>query len=371
LKLSKFIWQFDVLRGVAVLVVMVFHLGHNWRSGMLEPYTTWGWWGVDLFFILSGFLITGILLETRDAPDYFRTFYVRRILRIWPLYFGLLTTMMVFLPRVAPALSAPSIATAYPRWAYLLFIQNWYTHKVLGPLSVTWSLAVEEQFYIVWPTVVWLLSAKRLKTVLLFLIPAAPIGRLVIAYCGISADTTATRMDGLAVGALLAILVRELDASTIRKIGTLAVVPAGVAAVLAFRANWTWLLFSLLAVTFGSILCLALTTNLIPRSGFFSYTGKISFGLYLLHLPSFDLLRSGRIRNLLPQGALANDLCYSVLAFAATYLVASVSWFCMEKPILQLKRHFGRIANPHPSASAAWSARGVAQTEAVCRNPAL
>jgi peptidoglycan/LPS O-acetylase OafA/YrhL len=343
MKLPKVIWQFDQLRGLAVLAVMLFHMGNNWRSSVLTRYTTWGWTGVDLFFVLSGFLITGILLNTKDDPAYFRNFYARRILRIWPLYFTLLVALMLVLPWVSPRLAAPSVATAYPRWAYIVFVQNFFRdHKVLGPLSVTWSLALEEQFYVLWPLLVFLLTVKRLKVLLLVLIFAGPSAILISTYSGHRFDFTPFHIDGLAIGSLLAILVRDSHAAAIRKIALWALGASAVGVVFELLADSTWPQFFLLSVAFGSILCLAITTNLVQRNRFLCYTGKISYGLYLLHLPSFDLVRSDRIRAVLPHHPLANDLSYAAIAFAAAYVAATASWFCMEKPILTLKQYFNR-----------------------------
>jgi peptidoglycan/LPS O-acetylase OafA/YrhL len=345
MKLPRVIWQFDLLRGLAVLAVMLFHIAHNWRSTVLNPYTTWGWMGVDLFFVLSGFLITGILLETKADPAYFRNFYARRILRIWPLYFTLLAVFMFLLPWVSPRLAATSVATVYPRWAYLIFVQNFFRqHIVRGPLSVTWSLALEEQFYILWPVLVFLLTVRRLKVLLLGLIFAGPIAKLIIAHSGNQFDFSPFHIDGLAIGSLLAILVRDFPATAIRKIGLWALGASAVGIAFEVLADSTWPQFFLLSVGFGSILCLAITTNLVRRNRVLCYTGKISYGLYLLHLPSFDAVRSDHIRALLPHRPLANDLSYTVIAFATAYAAATASWFCMEKPILKLKQHFTRSA---------------------------
>jgi peptidoglycan/LPS O-acetylase OafA/YrhL len=367
MKLPKVIWQFDLLRGLAVLAVMLFHMGNNWRSAILPRYTTWGWTGVDLFFVLSGFLITGILLETKADPAYFQNFYARRILRIWPLYFTLLVVFMLVLPWVSPRLAAPSVTTAYPRWAYLLFVQNFFRqHKVLGPLSVTWSLAVEEQYYIVWPLMVFLLSVKRLKLLLLVLVLAGPIAALITTRSGNQFDFTPFHIDGLAIGSLLAIFVRNSVASAIRKIGLGALVGSAVGIALQLGTHSTWPQFFLLSVAFGSVLCLAITTTFIRRNRFLCYTGKISYGLYLLHLPSFDLVRSDRVRTVLPHGPLANDLSYTAIAFATAYAAATASWFCIEKPILRLKERFSRSGN----AKSAYAGR-TAPSQIVSLDPFL
>ena len=116
-----YIWQFDILRGLAVLAVIYFHAGkHLPRHPWLVTSGWYGWCGVDLFFVLSGFLITGILLDARGTDGFFTNFYARRILRIWPLYFAMLGMLLVVLPHIVPAMMAESVASARPVWAYPL-----------------------------------------------------------------------------------------------------------------------------------------------------------------------------------------------------------------------------------------------------------
>jgi peptidoglycan/LPS O-acetylase OafA/YrhL len=118
---------------------------------------------VDLFFVISGFLITGILLRSRTEDGYFRNFYMRRVLRIWPLYFAFLLLMLVVLPAASPSAMAKSMQSARPVWAFPLFLQNLLVYgKIVGPLGITWSLAIEEQFYMAWPFFVWKLSRTAL-----------------------------------------------------------------------------------------------------------------------------------------------------------------------------------------------------------------
>jgi hypothetical protein len=132
-----YIWQFDILRGLAVLAVIYFHAGkHLPRHQWLVTSGWYGWCGVDLFFVLSGFLITGILLDARGTDGFFTNFYARRILRIWPLYFAMLGMLLVVLPHIVPAMMAESVASARPVWAYPLFLQNLFNYgKPVGPLG--------------------------------------------------------------------------------------------------------------------------------------------------------------------------------------------------------------------------------------------
>src|SRR5207248_1231599 len=143
--------QLDGIRGVAILVVIL----HN--SGRFPRLFANGWMGVDLFFVLSGFLITGILLDTKESESYFKNFYARRCLRIWPLYYSLLLFMFVLVPLLRPSEAHIIFEKSSPWWAYPLFLQNFLipiSTNAAGPLAITWSLAIEEQFYLVWAVVV-------------------------------------------------------------------------------------------------------------------------------------------------------------------------------------------------------------------------
>src|SRR5262249_43223645 len=125
----------------------------------------YGWMGVDLFFVLSGFLITRILLDTKPSEHYFRNFYARRGLRIWPLYYAVLLFMFVVVPLLRPQDSAELFQRSFPWWSYPFFLQNFLVNApalAVGPLGVSWSLAVEEVFYLVWPFFVRYLPVERL-----------------------------------------------------------------------------------------------------------------------------------------------------------------------------------------------------------------
>jgi len=158
----------DGLRAIAIILVFLCHMQYhippvNLPAVVLRAYVSQGWMGVDLFFVLSGFLITGILLDTREARNYFRGFYLRRILRIFPLYYLVLIAVIF----AGIRLNNPAFTTKLPlpadRWLYFCYLTNWLAlwkahwglHYV-NYLAHFWSLAVEEQFYLVWPLVIWL-----------------------------------------------------------------------------------------------------------------------------------------------------------------------------------------------------------------------
>jgi peptidoglycan/LPS O-acetylase OafA/YrhL len=336
-----YIWQFDILRGLAVLAVIYFHAGkHLPRHQWLVTSGWYGWCGVDLFFVLSGFLITGILLDARGTDGFFTNFYARRILRIWPLYFAMLGMLLVVLPHIVPAMMAESVASARPVWAYPLFLQNLFNYgKPVGPLGVTWSLAVEEQFYFVWPLLIYFLKERTLRRVLVGVLLFEPVLRLGMSLSGATFTllytSTFTRLDGLAAGCLLAVLLRRWGAEVVRASAKYAVVPAVAITLAAGMLHEAWLLFSALALLFTAIAALAMTWQGMPRIGFLAYTGRISFGLYLLHLPVMDLLAAPRIRP-----HLGGDWGYAAASFVGMYALASASFYGFEQPILKFKKYF-------------------------------
>src|SRR5687767_2907742 len=164
---TGFIPALDGLRGIAIILVMLHHFTYYRPNSGIDAQIAsvlfFGWAGVDLFFVLSGFLITGILLDTRDSKRYFSTFYARRTLRIFPLYYLVLLLAFVVLPKF-PALHPVLLGQVGPvdlppQWPYWLYLTNFSIADggwVHGWVDVAWSLAIEEQFYLVWPLMIWL-----------------------------------------------------------------------------------------------------------------------------------------------------------------------------------------------------------------------
>ncbi|QIM53989.1 acyltransferase family protein [Hydrogenophaga crocea] len=209
--------ELDGLRGIAVGMVLVWHFvgalidqGLGGWTKLVYGLTIFGRTGVDLFFVLSGFLITGILLDRRQSPARFlQSFYVRRLLRIAPSY---LVLVAIFWAAVAAGARNDVFNSDTPLWHHLTFTQNWWMaeHDRWGPsaISVTWSVAIEEQFYLAFPLMVLLTPYKRLPVLLLAIALGSAVFRAMAWLLHDSAFTmyvhTLSRLDGLAAGAVIA-----------------------------------------------------------------------------------------------------------------------------------------------------------------------
>jgi peptidoglycan/LPS O-acetylase OafA/YrhL len=345
-KVREKIPQLDALRGIAILLVIAHNASlHYGTTSYLHPLLDRGWMGVDLFFVLSGFLISGILLDTKESPNYFRNFYARRVLRIWPLYYCLLAFMFVVLPHVSAAQGVAIFAKSSPWWAYPFFLQNFLlplSTDAAGPLGVTWSLAIEEQFYLVWPIIVRLLSKRQLAILAIVEIAASPVLRYFLAahHIHIYANFFC-RLDGLMLGAFLAALVRWKDFVRERYIG-LALAVLAVATPLAVimdlrRAEWIVFTFTSLAA--GAIVYLAMfwRQNWFQwplANRFLLFTGTISYGLFLLHKIAFAGVDGLRVNSVL------HPFVTLGVIVLGSYVLAIISWNVLEQPCLRLKRYF-------------------------------
>jgi len=332
------------LRGIAILLVFVYHCHLRLTGTWIYHASLWGWTGVNLFFVLSGFLITSILLESRARPRYFRNFYGRRALRIWPVYVLVLAVCYLMAPWFVGPSSFEAIRTA-PWWAYILFLQNLLHLALPPPIGPTWSLAIEEQYYLIWaPFVRFLRRPWMLAVVLASALVTSPLFRLTH-FAWITPTHTLTHLDGIAMGSLIALGLYTLPLSrrTWLTIGLIAI-PIGFFAA-ATIAGGTAFLDSALTTAFGGSVLAAIAScgarnplNGILRRGPLPFYGRISYGLYMTHIMVFVYF--GWFDARMDQYGMAGNLAVVAFRLAACTAVASALWYGFESQILKLKRYF-------------------------------
>ncbi|HKV47561.1 MAG TPA: acyltransferase [Candidatus Acidoferrales bacterium] len=350
--LPKHIPQLDVLRGIAVLTVIGYHGLHLIPHLHLNVVLGTGYVGVDLFFVLSGFLITGILVRTKDSPNYFRNFYARRALRIWPVYYLLLLFTFIALPLIHPQSTAVIFAKSHPWESYPFFLQNFaVTGNSFGTLTATWSLAIEEQFYLVWPLVIFLAPPRLLKPIAVGALFLSVAARWSVQYGLIPSviiyTNTLTRLDGLALGALLALWIPQARKTTVRlvaMIGLLLTTPIALA--LGYMHPGHWSFFAVVSACFACLLLLAIQIDVLSKLRFLRYTGKISYCLYLVHVPVFMLAEMSTVRRLAPfRPGTAGDAILFLASILVCYGIAAASWTFLESKFLRLKDRFNYTAS--------------------------
>ncbi len=366
--------QLDGVRGLAILMVLAWHYVAGLAGGEAgSAVAAWGpgvaqslglmWSGVDLFFVLSGFLIMGILLDNRDAGNFFRVFYARRACRIFPLY---AVVLLAYLALVAAGAGNDYslrylFDDALPTWSFATFTQNivmglegHYGQRFLG---CTWSLAVEEQFYLVVPVLAYLLPRRALAAVLVGLVAMAPALRC--AWPGMHAFVnTPFRADSLLAGALVAMLVRwEPFGSAVRRhlgvvYGMLATLAVG-AGVLTWRPeilgefDHTWLAALFCVVVLVAHLQTSGAWGRVLGSRALGWLGRLSYGIYLFHQIVLGFV-FWRVRGGPPSLASASDAGLVAVALGVTLALAVASFRWIESPFLNYGRQFQYERNRMP-----------------------
>ena len=344
--LPAYIPELQGLRGIAVLAVILYHCHPRLAGTWVYGASLWGWAGVNLFFVLSGFLITCILLESRSRPHYFRNFYGRRVLRIWPVYVLLLVVVYLEAPWFIGPTIGQAIRTA-PWWAYALFLQNMF-HIVLPPaLGPTWSLAIEEQYYFVWAPLVRVLRWPWLMAVvLLAAIVACPLVRQAHFHWMTSTHTLG-HLDGIAWGSLIAIALHRLHMARriLISLGLIGMI-AGFWAT-ATIAGGTAYLDSALAIAFaGTVLAAIASTgmrgpiNYMLAKGPLAFYGRISYGLYMTHISVFIFFGWFDEKTDKAHSGIAGNLAIVLFRLITTTTVATALWYGFESRILRLKKYF-------------------------------
>jgi peptidoglycan/LPS O-acetylase OafA/YrhL len=342
--LPPYIPELQGLRGIAVLSVVLYHCHPRFEGTGFYAVSLWGWAGVNLFFVLSGFLITSILLESRAKPHYFRNFYGRRALRIWPVYVLVLAVCYLNAPWFIGPTILDAIKTA-PWWAYILFLQNLF-HLALPPaIGPTWSLAIEEQYYFLWAPLVRILRYPwMLASLLIAALIASPLLRRTH-FAWITPTHTLTHLDGIAMGSLLALGLYTLPISrrTWLWLG-IAATPVGFCAA-ATIAGGTAFLDSALTTLFAGVVLASIAStgarnplNALLSRGPLAFYGRISYGLYMTHIMVFIYFGwfDARMNHYGIPGSLA-VVAFRLLACTA---IATALWYGFESRILRLKKFF-------------------------------
>ena len=346
----------DGLRGMAILLVVLLH-----NFGFMN-YFFFGWLGVDLFFVLSGFLITEILLNNLNKPFFLRNFYMRRVLRIFPLYYIVLILFLIILPILHNPSLDISYYTSNQFWLWTYF-QNWlyifkepYGDKIL---LHTWSLAVEEQFYLIWPITILLIRKPKilLLIVIVVLLSAIAMRYIVWSYkienLAYSSLYTFTRIDGICIGCLLA-LIMKINTGFLKTYTSVIVI---LMAIINFgfyflngRQSFTLPYLALVgyttfAVLFGilvyeAVLAESPLINLIFTYRPLTFFGKISYGLYVYHWPVYLFFFPYLKRTFSVQknsSFLLPDLIAAILVTIIAIFISILSYRFIEKPFLKLK----------------------------------
>ncbi len=377
-----FIEELDGLRGIAILMVMVHRFWPRTGMGLGADVAGTGWIGVDLFFVISGFLITGILLDTREDGRYFRNFYARRALRIFPLYYLFVIGVWIGFwhnPEFRDRAGSPL-------W-YLFHLGN-VPEGVLGNdvpywLAPVWSLAIEEQFYLTFPWLVRFLDRRRLTIVLITMIAVAPLIRLTTMLAFPDHERvqylfTACRIDTLAAGCLLAVIVRSIDLEAWRDrvmFTALVVLPSVVVLGIASRLDRTSPFdrvfgYSIVAAGCASVVALVILgrgrrSTALLRARPLTYLGKLCFGLYLLHRPADTIVSALAVR-----AGIHGDLWLLAPKIAVAVILATLSWRLLERPFLRLKDRFATSRHPVAGKGIA-GALGLIVLLSACRSDAL
>ena len=366
--------ELDGLRGVAILSIIVYHYFVQPLEVVPGSFVAYGqkyfsilWLGVDIFFVLSGFLLGGILLDQRNATNLFRVFYARRFLRIVPPYLLLLIALLVvtaWVNHTQPIGTDWLMGKPFPPWAFVLYIQNFFM-AAAGQFggnfaAITWSLAIEEQFYLLFPLFIYFCPPSKLVRVLLIAVVSAPLIRLGLLF-GLPRGEVAScvllpaRWDSLAAGALAAWCQRDPNASALvyrhQQPLFCGLALMWVAIALFPFVGFGQLSFSTIAIGYSwiaiasALLILLLHTRSLQliasllRNRILRLFGRVSYMLYLVHSAVLGLMflllfrRGPAIASPLDLGVVCGALIVSICLAAST-------WYLFEKRLIQLGHRF-------------------------------
>jgi peptidoglycan/LPS O-acetylase OafA/YrhL len=356
--------QLDGIRGLAILIVTLYRFSKEMPTdslagSMLHSALEIGSRGVDLFFVLSGFLITGVLLQAKGQEHFLTGFYWRRTLRIFPLYFLTLAALLLLVPALFANTSIASRVGVVPEnefflWTYCSNIKMAIEGAwCFGALDHFWSLAVEEHFYLVWPLVVMMLPIRWMLVAAIGLAGVSTIGRIgfaAISDNGVATDVlTIFRLDGLCLGSALAIAIRSFPQLMKYRMqfGVLACLLLGLASLMQVSGRGLWTIPTLVW-SMGWTCLLATVVTSKPQNWLARLfqvkpllsLGRYSYAMYVFQCPQLALsagffsaaTMTGWIGN-----PIAGVIAFTAIMFAINYAMALLSWHCLEKHCLSLK----------------------------------
>lgn len=355
---STYIKGLDGLRALAIIFVVIHHSHFLTEAGSLYDLSQFFNSGVDLFFIISGYLINEVLLRIKGHPSFFKKFYLSRALRIIPLYFVVLFIAFFILPNLNHSLL--SKFRDVPAWPYWTFLSNYYIawrgHFQHGLINLSWSLSVEEQFYLFWSLCVYFFDVFRLKRVAWTIVLVCPLLRILLAYYGVNSVAihvmSITRFDTIMMGVLLSFLFRERTTGHLFFMVTfiLSIIFYAGSTVLPFYL-WAGMGYSSLSLFYTSLVGFVLWWHHHPAEsggksilailelrGFRSI-GLYSYGIYLIHNPLqkifrpffSDLVLSGWNKDIV------QVVFYLFIILTAGFL-GGMSYHFFEKRWIDLKR---------------------------------
>lgn len=339
--------ELDGIRGLAIALVIGYHC---FKLAI-------GWVGVDLFFVLSGFLITGILLDTKDNQHYYKNFWARRVLRIFPLYYAVL--ILILLPAILfkiNTIDEPSIT-------YWFYAQNWkFTfdgnfHAGKGTLNHFWSLAIEEQFYLIFPIIIKLFKPKALFATIISFIAIAIVLRFYLFYndnIGYYLFTF-SRIDSLLIGAALAYLIRNNKELIIKYIHFVFIFSLSIIILIMYNGSWQdsykhfgTFGYTIVALFFATLIIYSISTfkhnplKKIFNNNILKYLGKIAYGLYVFHFIFYVLFKPALEKLFfdLTESEIISKMIGSIVVLILTLITSYISYHFFEKRFLKMKKKF-------------------------------
>jgi len=359
-EMGKHCPELDGVRGLAILMVTMYRFTKEFDFslhpllGATKAFFLVGETGVDLFFVLSGFLITGILIQSRTRQQYLRNFMIRRSLRIFPLYFAMLALCLYIVPSLisTSVFNLPKEQQIY-LWTYSSNIRmSWLNQWCFGPLDHFWSLAVEEHFYIIWPAVIYFFDPRKVMQICIAMVCSVLVIRMIAATrpeLAVAVDVhTLFRCDALCMGAILSLAIAvgvdtvRLRRAAILLLPVLCITTAGLVLIEKRFLTIPSTLFPLLFMLGLAVLVSGNAGNrisLMMRLPLLRWLGKYSYGMYVFQLPLVTLFP---LSNYIASGLdpLLVGYLYLVAMVGITSCLAYLSYHLFEKHFLDWKVRF-------------------------------